>query len=99
MDTNNFRMALSVLTGLEFSQSTPHIIGGICFAKEAVKKQIPMMVNVKSISKVKALDVENGAVYTYSVVRCPACNKPIILNINRKHCEHCGQALDWREQE
>lgn len=56
----------------------------------------PMRVDLTVTSKVKAVDVETGSIYTYPVVRCPNCNKPMTLYSERKFCEHCGQALDWR---
>lgn len=66
-------------------------------AFEALEKQIPMQVNLTEVSKVKAVDVEIKEIYTYPVVRCPSCDKPITLYKERKFCEHCGQALDWSE--
>ena len=56
----------------------------------------PMRVDLTSLSSVKAVDVESKAIYTYPVARCPNCNKPMTLHSERKFCEHCGQALDWR---
>lgn len=56
----------------------------------------PMRVDLTSLSSVKAVDVESKAIYTYPVSRCPNCNKPMTLHSERKFCEHCGQALDWR---
>ena len=65
--------------------------------KEAVDKQKPLKVNGNTISKVKAVDIEAGQVYTYSVVRCPVCNAPMTLHKEKKYCEKCGQALDWSD--
>lgn len=68
-------------------------------SKKALEKQIPMQVNLTEVSKVKAVDVEIKEIYTYPVVRCPSCDKPITLYKERKFCEHCGQALDWSDNE
>ena len=90
---------LSALDILRHPQSGDNsdITEAIEYAIKALEKQIPMQVNLTEVSKVKAVDVEIKEIYTYPVVRCPSCDKPITLYKERKFCEHCGQALDWSE--
>lgn len=68
-------------------------------AVKALEKRTPKKVNLNTISHVKALDVELEKVYTYEVVRCPECDKPMVFNKARHNCEKCGQALDWGDKE
>lgn len=64
---------------------------------EALEKQIPKkpikanyLVNVNGIHTI--LD-EN------EFRKCPSCHyKDVVLKHNQKYCHHCGQAIDWGEQ-
>ena len=66
-------------------------------AIQALEKQIPKKIMaVNDPCHVKALDSESAMIYTYSCIHCPNCSKWIVANTNHRYCEHCGQALDWR---
>lgn len=68
-------------------------------ALKAIAKQVPQKVDLIVTSKVKAVDVETKKIYTYPVVRCTNCDKPMTFHKERKFCEHCGKALDWGDGE
>ena len=92
MKLQDWEMALSVLEDLETQQITPHIMIGISFAKEAVKRQMPTkLVKKNPICCSKSKDGEERYDYDY---HCPNCDAKV--NRERHHCP-CGQALDWSE--
>ena len=66
-------------------------------AIEALNKQIPKAVRIEGIAKVKALDIEYNEIHTYKCIRCPSCEKWIVVNVSHKYCEYCGQKIDWSE--
>lgn len=71
-------------------------------AIKALEKQIPLDVDKTTYTIIKTHDIEYNKTDTWNAARCPRCNKAIALNVygfNRKHCEHCGQAIDWSDTE
>ena len=90
----DYEMALSVLNNLEIHQNTPHIIAGIAYAKEAVKKQIPKKPEYYGDGY-----FDGELVFDYA--KCPECGREDfecgINNWGCKYCPDCGQALDWSE--
>ena len=59
-------------------------------AIKALERQIP-----KKPSEVK--EYEDESYYRLDFL-CPNCNTAVIGQPYRpKHCKHCGQELDWRE--
>lgn len=65
---------------------------------KALEKQIPKkIINDANYGIVKATDLENGTVLTYSCYPCPNCRKWIHNNKSHKYCCYCGQALDWSD--
>ena len=55
---------------------------------EALKKQIPKKPYLKDL-------FELG---TMQGVACPVCDTAFITT-GEKYCKHCGQALDWSDEE
>ena len=63
--------------------------------KEAVKMAIEAL--EKQIPK-KAIEVTDEGFRFIHVFRCPNCNEKF-GGRTAKYCYHCGQALDWSEEE
>ena len=65
----------------------PYGIGGTAwqFIRSCIEKQIPKKVKVEKRSK------------DLSVLVCPICSKPSLVSMS--YCKHCGQALDWSDEE
>ena len=65
----------------------------IDIAVQAIEKQIPK----KPINKTKC---DNSTAKRYkncNIVVCPLCNGRLKLKSKGKHCDKCGQALDWSD--
>jgi len=73
-----------------------YITEALNMAVEALKKQIPKKVRIREPLSVKAFDGTDKVV-TFRCYPCPCCGKWIADNEGHKHCEWCGQALDWGE--
>lgn len=61
--------------------------------REVAEKQIPK----KPVNKTKC---DNSTAKQYkncSIVVCPLCNGRLRLKSKGKHCDKCGQALDWSD--
>ena len=56
---------------------------------ELVKKETPMEVNME--------DYELEDEYQYPIYSCPKCGKHI--NDEDNYCRHCGQRLEWKDDE
>ena len=50
---------------------------------------------ISALEKQKAKKAEKEKYFYGFLYRCPVCKK--YLRINQKHCEDCGQKLDWEE--
>lgn len=69
-------------------------------AIQALEKQVPKKITaVNNPCHVKAFDSETETVCTFCCVNCPVCSKWIVANVNHKHCQYCGQALDWSDSD
>jgi hypothetical protein len=86
MDKADYEMALSVLNTLETEQNTPHIMIGISFAKEAVKKQTPQ----KPLNSCGRWGGKSKG------GNCPVCGSHTTESVSN-FCRKCGQALDWSD--
>lgn len=86
-------MCIVKLKDYEDLNVTPDEVEGL------IDRQTPRLVDMAPTSKVKAVDIESGMIYTYPVVRCPACDIPMTLYKMRKYCESCGQALAWGKED
>ena len=94
MTKTDYEMALSVLSNLEATQNTPHILIGISYAKEAVKRQIAIKPELEG----DGYD-ENGNLI-YDTGYCPNCRHIFEVYYDAtRHCPVCGQALDWSDTE
>ena len=65
--------------------------------KKALEKQIPK----KLISKHKSVNVEEQLFYGEETFfgDCPHCGALNCSLWNDKNCGHCGQAIDWSDEE
>lgn len=62
------------------------------FIKDALEKQIP--------KKPIEIDEREDNNFYYLSFMCPTCNKAVIGQPYRpNNCKHCGQAIDWSEEE
>lgn len=70
------------------------------FFKEIIselQQRIPLAVETnREPIIIKAVDLENGTIYSYSCYPCPTCGKWIHHNPNYIFCPCCGQKLDWK---
>ena len=71
-------------------------------ALEAVDKQIPKKPIISTHKYIEGNTNEEG---TFHLKHCPCCweNREIsyfesLVDINKKYCHRCGQALDWSEE-
>lgn len=62
---------------------------GLCDLKSAIEKQIPKIINMNE--EIKYLDGE-GVGWV-----CPGCNTVIFDFGIYDYCPHCGQKLEWRD--
>lgn len=62
---------------------------GLCDLKSAIEKQIPKTINMND--EIKYLDGE-GVGWV-----CPGCNTVIFDFGIYDYCPHCGQKLEWRD--
>ena len=62
---------------------------------EAVSKQIPKKVVVKTTYYDELIAYDTYETIETKKHLCPLC-KTALLHI-QKHCENCGQRLDWRD--
>lgn len=61
----------------------------------ALEKQIPK----KPINKTKCDNSTAKLFENCNIVVCPLCNGRLKLKSKGKHCDKCGQALDWGDSE
>lgn len=66
-------------------------IGVFNLATKALEKQIPK----KPINKTKCDNTTAKLYKNCNIVVCPLCNGRLKLKSKGKHCDKCGQALDW----
>lgn len=59
----------------------------------ALEKQIPK----KPINKTKCDNTTAKIFENCNIVVCPLCNSRLKLKSKGKHCDKCGQALDWSD--
>lgn len=64
-------------------RNEPPIYKGVALAMQALEKQIP---------KKLIINEKDG------MRHCPNCDT-FFLSGGKRHCEKCGQALDWSEEE
>lgn len=88
MNKQDWDMTLSVLKDIESRQNTAHIMIGISFAREAVKKQIPA----------KPLNPCGRWGGKAKGGNCPVCGSHTTSSVSN-FCRKCGQALDWSDTE
>ena len=89
--------AISILNGYDLrSKAGVKGLSALDLGIEAIKKQIPKKVRVREPASVKAFD-GTDKVHVFRCYPCPVCGKWIADNEGHKHCEWCGQALDWGE--
>lgn len=62
---------------------------GLCDLKSAIEKQIPKTINMND--EIKYLDGESVG------WACPGCNTVIFDFGIYDYCPHCGQKLEWRD--
>ena len=62
-------------------------------AVNALEKQIPK----KPINKTKCDNTTAKLFENCNIVVCPLCNGRLKLKSKGKHCDKCGQVLDWGE--
>ena len=61
----------------------------------AIEKQILK----KPINKTKCDNTTAKLYENCNIVVCPLCNGRLKLKSKGKHCDKCGQALDWSDTE
>lgn len=86
------------IIALEFKQQFDKLGLTIEEIKELQEKQIPKKVNKSYGTKVKAADLDDGKVLTFSCYPCPNCGCWLHDNPSKKYCRKCGQALDWSQR-
>lgn len=57
----------------------------------AINKQIAR----KPINKTRPDDTASLSHENCNIIVCPYCNRRLKLKSKGKHCDKCGQALDW----
>lgn len=62
---------------------------GLCDLKSAIEKQIPKIINMDD--EIKYLDGQSVGLV------CPTCNVIIFDFGIYDYCPHCGQKLEWRD--
>ena len=79
------------ITRLDASIGTPdrNLIDALDMAIQALEKQIPK----------KPIKSENQVVRYVNTYYCPICNLGIAGTNIAKWCYHCGQKLDWSDEE
>lgn len=99
-ETKNMLIGITIRFGR--SQGKTRFVQAWEKALEAVDKQIPKK---PIISTHKYIDGDTNEEGTFQLKHCPCCweNRELsyfdsLVDINKKYCHRCGQALDWSEK-